>query len=253
MLLQRVTRKSLYRFRTSLGGSSSAGCLSQHFVIMRIRLIPIKRNQKTGREKNATAHHIKHTTITQHSTPHNHHPNAPCYANTHYTDTQYSTTLHYIPHIPHTTTTSHYPHPMLHQHSYTNTCYTFTLHSTGVPTLITHVIFYFAQKLISKTYMPHRRQPRYTISSIRLSKEEIYLTSLQSRSHAPESERPEAANKHRATHMSAFERIAPTSPRAPTGARAQARGHAHNIHSPPGNTTRHISGQPELASSTIRH
>ena len=250
MLLQRVTRKSLYRFRTSLGGSSSAGCLSQHFVIMRIRLIPIKRNQKTGREKNATAHHIKHTTITQHSTPHNHHPNAPCYANTHYTDTQYSTTLHYI---PHTTTTSHYPHPMLHQHSYTNTCYTYTLHSTGVPTLITHVIFYFAQKLISKTYMPHRRQPRYTISSIRLSKEEIYLTSLQSRSHAPESERPEAANKHRATHMSAFERIAPTSPRAPTGARAQARGHAHNIHSPPGNTTRHISGQPELASSTIRH
>ena len=117
---------------------------------------------------------------------------------------------------------------MLHQHSYTNTCYTFTLHSTGVPTLITqHVIFYYAQKLISKTYMPHRRQPRYTISSIRLSKEEIYLTSFQSRSHAPESERPEAANKHRATHMSAFERIAPTSPRAPTGARAQARGHAH--------------------------
>ena len=158
VLLQRVTRKSLYRFRTSLGGSSSAGCLSQHFVIMRIRLIPIKRNQKNGKKKEnpATAHHIKHTTITQHSTPHYHHPNAPCYANTHYTDTQYSTTLHYI---PHTTTTSHYPHPMLHQHSYTNTCYTFTLHSThnleptGVPTLITqHVIFYYAQKTYSGTW-----------------------------------------------------------------------------------------------------
>ena len=124
MLLQRVTRKSLYRFRTSLGGSSSAGCLSQHFVIMRIRLIPIKRNQKTGRKKNATAHHIKHTTITQHSTPHNHHPNAPCYANTHYTDTQYSTTLHYI----------HTPLPL---HTTPTPCYI----NTPIPTHATHTRF----------------------------------------------------------------------------------------------------------------
>ena len=207
MLLQRVTRKSLYRFRTSLGGSSSAGCLSQHFVIMRIRLIPIKRNQKTGKKKEnpATAHHIKHTTITQHSTPHYHHPNAPCYANTHYTDTQYTTTLHYIPHttttpshtlLPHYYHTNPFQRYMLHQHAYTNTCYTFTLHSThhleptGFPFSLHNMLYSTThRKLMSKTYMPHRPQPRYSISSIQLLKEEIYLTSYH------------PSSKHRATHV----------------------------------------------------
>ena len=50
-------------------------------------------------------------------------------------------------------------------------------------------------------------------------------------------------------------------PRAPQRERARKHGGTptsvytptHNIQSPPGNTTRHISGQPELASSTIRH
>ena len=141
MLLQRVTRKSLYRFRTSFGGSSSAGGLWQQFA-MRIRLIPIRRNQNTEKEKptlriilntHLTLNIVLPTTTipTLHATP------------THTTLT-YSTLPHCI--------TSHTLLPlshryMLHQHAYTNTCYTFTLHSPHHLELITqHVIFYYAQK-----------------------------------------------------------------------------------------------------------
>ena len=149
MLLQRVTRKSLYRFRTSFGGSSSAGDLWQHFV-MRIRLIPNKRNQKNEKKggKITTAHHIKHTPLTRNTVLH-----ITTIPTLHATPTHTTLTYSTLPHC----ITSHTLLPlshryMLHQHAYTNTCYTFTLHSThhlestGVLILITHVIFYYAQK-----------------------------------------------------------------------------------------------------------
>ena len=123
MLLQRVTRKSLYRFRTSLGGSSSAGSLWQQFA-MRIWLIPIRRNQNTEKEKptlriilntHLTRNIVLHTTTipTLHATP------------THTTLT-YST-------LPHCITS----HTLLPLHTTPIPCYI----NTPIPTHATHSRF----------------------------------------------------------------------------------------------------------------
>ena len=258
MLLQRVIRKSLYRFRTSLGGSSSAGSLWQQFVIMRIRLIPIKRNQNTEKRKTATAHHIKHTPLTRNTVLH-----TTTIPTLHATPTHTTLTHSTLPHC----ITSH---TLLPLHTTPIPCYT----NTPIPTHATHSRFIqqgfplSLHMLYSTTHrnlylrlichtaaspvtqypvsdyqkkkftLPHFNQgvtrPRANARKQQTNTEPHTCQLLSESLPLPRAPQRERARKHGGT---------PTSVYTPT----------HNIHSPPGNTTRHISGQPELASSTIRH
>ena len=227
MLLQRVTRKSLYRFRTSLGGSSSAGCLSQHFVIMRIRLIPIKRNQKTGRKKKNKKPPLRiilNTLLSRNTALH-----TTTIPTLHATPTHTTLTHSTLPHC----TTSHTPLPL-------HTTPTPRYINTPIPTHATHSRF-IQQGFSLSLHM------LYSTTHRNLYLRLIYHTAASPVTQYPVSDyqkkkftlphfnqgvtRPRANARKQQTntepHTSAFKRIAPTSPRAPTGARAQARGHAH--------------------------
>ena len=119
---------------------------------MRIRLIPIKRNQNTEKRKTATAHHIKHTPLTRNTVLH-----TTTIPTLHATPTHTTLTYSTLPHcitshtlplhtnpVPtlHATPTRLYQH-MLHIHASFNT----PSRTNRVPVLITqHVIFYYAQK-----------------------------------------------------------------------------------------------------------